>query len=414
MGLENSSQANNGGSPNDSLIMKAAGDLHDGQYNNQAFSRDVQALYTADQGNKAQLNADLAALNQQLEDKNVLPGLSLVGEDAQGDVLYMNSNTDMMAAVDKYNNMFDVGNPQSMLDKYTLLQDQPNAGDQGSSPGPGPAEGPGSEQGPAQGQGGDQGPAQGQGGDQGPTQGQGGDHNQATPPAGDSGQPETWGQNGRQYTPGQDGAYTHVVQEFQGADKPGDDMYRIATDSLDNQHKNDPNYKPTAQEVTAEIQRIAAYNKDAGTIGVPPDYMIKVGDTINIPPKDWTAPGTPDAGKGSGSSSQGAGDTPPVAEVYATPGSDPSGQSDSASDMYTGAQSGQSAGPGNSDPYVYQGVQSGEGSPSDQAPYGYGPPAYAAPPYEYPPVAYEMPAPEPVVVVNPVGIVRDVARLFRR
>src|SRR4030095_8571895 len=51
-----------------------------------------------------------------------------------------------------------------------------------------------------------------------------------------------------------DGATEYTV-------KAGDTLTRIAEDSLKNQHKDDPNYKPTPEEVKREIDAIARANE---------------------------------------------------------------------------------------------------------------------------------------------------------
>ncbi len=543
MALDTSSQANDSGIKTDSKLQQAAGDLQAGQLNNQVFSQDISALYTRDQGHQDQLKADLVALNQQLQANKILPNLLLVGADGNGDLIYDDPVKKQISVVDSDNKVVDSGTEQDMLAK---LQNQTNAGDQGANANDqsnGQAQSGGQDQSLAQAQnaGQDQSSSQSQsdGQDQNRAQSQGDDR--PAPAADTSDQAETWGQHGRQYspTPGQDGEYTHVVEQFQGDDKPGDTMYRIASDSLDKQHDNDPNYQPSDQAVTGEIQRIAAYNEDAGTIGQPPEYTIRVGDIIKIPPKDWTAPDAEGRSEGTGSANQGAGDsmaasTPPAASdlpqpdrtppasaaivnndapppsnstapVYAptvddappssnapgvkdapaanyapgiqdappssytpnssdtppygyTPGTSdappssyPPNSSDATPYGYTPGTSdatpygytpgtsdatpyGYTQGAGGPPPYEYQPAPSGPNGyayatrgdyipPYNYAPtayeptaYGYAPNAYDAPPYGYAPSMYETPFIEPraTIEVNPVGLVRTVARLFRK
>jgi hypothetical protein len=526
MGFDNLSQSNSSGNQPDSLLQKAVGDLQAGQLNNQAFSQDINALYTRDQGTQGQFNADLMALNQQLETKNILPNMVLIGEDGQGDMIYDNPTNHQIGVVGTDNKQVDSGSEQDMLAKYGFTQ--ANTGDQGGT-GSGQADAQNVSQAQAQDQSSQASPQdqsaqagpQDQSAQPGPQDqraqpgpedqsAQPGPQDQSTPSsdqtppvsaAANAGQPETWGQHGRKYTPapGQDAGYTHVVEAFQGADKPGDTMYRIASDSLDNQHNNDPSYQPSAQEVTAEIQSIAAYNADAGTIGQPPNYEIQVGETIKIPPKDWTAPSaqasdnppseqdTPAPSSSAAaqdapapSSSAVAQDTPapssPAAAQDAPAPSSSAAASDSSGPSYTqtspnnpaayNPDAGDSNYPGyaqaavynpataNMAPYGYANeAQYGYTPPEPPPPYGYaneapysytqpGPPpnygyaneapySYTQPgppvpygyaneaPYGYGPAAYREHSPQyyqpsEEAVVNPVGIVRDLARLFRR
>jgi hypothetical protein len=378
MGLDTPSPAS--GSQTDALLQKTVGDIQVGQLNNAPFSQDIRDLYARDQATQGKFNADLLALNEQLEANHVLPNLALIGEDGQGDLIYDNPSTKVINVISTDQKQVDSGPEQAMAVKYGFIQanaaDQNSAGSDQSNP----QSGAGSDQSNAQATAQDQSaqttpqdqPAQTTPQDQTAQttpqdqtaqttpQDQTAQSSDQTPPApAAAGQPEVWGQHGRQYTPtpGQNGEYSHVVEQFQGADKPGDTMYRIASDSLDMQHGNDPSYQPSGQDVTAEIQRIAAYNQGSGTIGQPPNYEIEAGETIKIPPKDWTASSaqTSDAAP-AGQNASATQENASAAQDTPTPGS-PSAPTDSTAQSSSSAPSDSQA-------------QSSSSAPSDSMPPG--------------------------------------------
>jgi len=71
----------------------------------------------------------------------------------------------------------------------------------------------------------------------------------------------------------EDGAMKYTV-------KDGDNLTRIAEDSLKEQHKDDPNYKPEPEEVKRQIDAIARANK------IDDPNLIHTGDELVIPSHD--------------------------------------------------------------------------------------------------------------------------------